>query len=103
MRILLTVLGALLNVAADLFLKTWADKDKPVYLAIGMFIYLLDAMVFTYILKQGYTFVTSLLIWESVVVGIATLWGVFVFKETFTAYQAAGLVLSVVAILLLDA
>jgi multidrug transporter EmrE-like cation transporter len=102
MRILLTVFGALLNVVADLLLKTWADKDKPVYLYMGVFIYALDAAVFAYILKRGFAFVTSLLIWECVVVAIPIVWGVFVLKETFTVYQGIGLVLSVVAIFLLD-
>lgn len=92
--------GAWLSVLGDILIKEWADRK--LWLGWGVLAYALDAFVWAKVLRDGADLSRTLVVWEVLVVLSGVLWGLLVKGESVTPLSAAGMVVALLGVVLIE-
>lgn len=98
----LVVLAAILELLGDLGLKFWAETDRWLSFGLGLLAYGIALVLFALLLRRAELAVIFSL-WVGVAAVLLALAGWWVFGESLSARQVAGLALVVGGIFLLGA
>ena len=88
-------LGALFEVAGDIFLKEWANGKRPVWQ--GLFLYTLGSLGWALCLKH-FDLARGLVLFVTLNLVLGVSAGVFLFEEKLQNRDVVGLLLAVAAI-----
>jgi spermidine export protein MdtJ len=93
--------GGILLTLGDIALKKWAVTDKYVFYWLGLFLYLVGIVFFSYTLREKNLAIANIIL---VTVNIISLTCVsyFYFDEKLTLVQFIGILLSLVGVILLE-
>jgi len=90
------------ELVADVFAKEWSLKQHMMWLAVfALLAYLIANTFWLFALKNGSGLAKGAMIFSIASAGIAILLGYFIYKESITPVQIAGLGFGVVALVLL--
>lgn len=100
MNYLTILIGSVLNITGDIFLKRWADGKSPI--AYGMMVYVLDAIVFAWTLKISNNFTTTLVLWELFVVISGATYGRLILNEELSNINYVGIIMAIISIYMIE-
>ena len=92
------LLGA--EVGAEYFIKEFTDRNKVYFIVLGVVLYLLIPFLLWWLLKTQKSLTVANTVWQALNIVAVTLLGYWVFKESLSPWQIAGVCLAVVATVL---
>jgi len=97
----LLLVAAALELTGDLAFKWWAETDRWLGLVLGLIVYALALVIFALLLRRAELAVIFAL-WVGIAAVLLALAGRWLFGETLSLQQLAGLALVVVGMVLLQ-
>jgi multidrug transporter EmrE-like cation transporter len=96
-----TSIGAILEIAGDVFFKKWAVENRPLLMWSGFIIYSIGALFWAYSLKYEMLSkaISIFTILNLVIVAIV---GIIFFKENISMMARLGIVLGIISIVLIE-
>lgn len=93
-------IGALLTCVGDVLLKRWSLGKTSIFW--GMLAYVVDALVWAKILKDGNDMSSSMIIWETMSVILVIAWVVYFEEERLSNTTWIGMLVAVAGIALME-
>lgn len=99
--LILIIIGASIEVFADIFFKMWSDKGGNYLIVAGILLYLIGTGCWVTSLKYE-TFTKSGVIFLLLNITLLSLTGVFFFKEDISTINKIGILLGIVSIIMVE-
>lgn len=98
---ILILIGASIEVFADIFFKMWSDKGGNHLIIVGMILYLIGTGCWVASLKYE-TFTKSGVIFLLLNIILLSLTGLFFFKDDLSIINKAGILLGIASIIMVE-
>ena len=99
--LVLVIIGATLEIFADIFFKMWNDNGGNHLITIGIILYLMGTGCWVSSLKYE-TFTKSGVIFLLLNITLLSLAGLFFFKEDISAINKIGIILGIISIIMVE-
>jgi multidrug transporter EmrE-like cation transporter len=95
------LIGGILLTLGDIALKKWAVTDKYSFYTLGLFLYLIGVIFFSFTLREKNLAIANTIL---VTVNIISLVAIsyFYFQEKLTAIQFGGIILCMIGVVMLE-
>ncbi len=99
--LVLIILGATIEVFADIFFKLWSDKGNNYLIILGIVLYLVGTGCWVLSLKYE-TFTKSGVIFLVLNIILLSLTGLFFFKDELSIINKMGILLGIASIIMVE-
>lgn len=99
--LILIIVGALIEVIADIFFKLWNDKGNTYLIVLGVILYLIGTAFWVLSLRYD-TFTKSGAIFLLINIIFLSLAGVFFFKDGLSLINKIGIFLGMISIIMVE-
>lgn len=105
MKLIILFLLSLLiifEIFGEFILKKSHTDNNILYLFLGILSYTFVGLIFYFFIKHGESFAVMNTIWQGTNIIVLTLLSFFILKEKLNVFQIAGILLTLVGIILVD-